>query len=221
MRLMPASSAAWIVAMLSARSAGPYMPDIPMAPRPISETTGPVAPSVRVVIMPSMMAARREAQGAAGLPRELCRHGAPAVAPEHGRAGLRERPGVERAPRVGDTGAASVDEHHASGRAARAASREHDRESPARADREAGERRAVREARADERAAVRQPEDADRDRAPAPAAALEPVDDAAGGEPERDGTRRAGRRAEAPRTAAGRTGEHTGARAHDASRGVG
>ena len=27
-----------MVAMLSARSAGPYMPDMPMAPRPMAET---------------------------------------------------------------------------------------------------------------------------------------------------------------------------------------
>ena len=35
-----------MVAMLSARSAGPYIPDIPMQPRPIAETGGPARPSV-------------------------------------------------------------------------------------------------------------------------------------------------------------------------------
>src|SRR5690242_12468937 len=45
---MPASSAAWTVAMLSARSDGPYMPDMPIAPRPRAETVGPVLPRVRV-----------------------------------------------------------------------------------------------------------------------------------------------------------------------------
>ena len=43
---MPASSAAWIVAMLSARSAGPYMSDMPMQPRPMAETLGPCGPRV-------------------------------------------------------------------------------------------------------------------------------------------------------------------------------
>src|SRR5947209_7978520 len=47
---MPASSAAWIVAMLSARSAGPYMPDMPMQPRPRAETSGPVDPSLRLTM---------------------------------------------------------------------------------------------------------------------------------------------------------------------------
>src|SRR3954468_20943013 len=47
---MPASSAAWIVAMLSARSAGPYMPDMPMQPRPSAETAGPEEPRERVSI---------------------------------------------------------------------------------------------------------------------------------------------------------------------------
>ena len=42
---MPASSAAWMVAMLSARSAGPYTPDIAMHPNPRTETRGPAAPS--------------------------------------------------------------------------------------------------------------------------------------------------------------------------------
>src|SRR4051794_1332847 len=41
---MPASSAAWIVAMLSSRSAAPYEPDIDMAPRLRAETAGPVVP---------------------------------------------------------------------------------------------------------------------------------------------------------------------------------
>ena len=44
---MPASSAAWMVAMLSARSAGPYMPDMPMHPSPRAETSGPLVPSLR------------------------------------------------------------------------------------------------------------------------------------------------------------------------------
>src|SRR4051812_27491646 len=45
---MPASSAAWMVPTDSASSAGPYMPDMPMAPRPRAGTVGPVAPRRRV-----------------------------------------------------------------------------------------------------------------------------------------------------------------------------
>jgi hypothetical protein len=37
-----------IVAMLSASSACPYIPDIPMQPSPTAETCGPPFPSVRV-----------------------------------------------------------------------------------------------------------------------------------------------------------------------------
>src|SRR3954454_19544392 len=53
--LMPASSAAWIVAMLSSRSAAPYEPDIDMAPRLRAETAGPVAPRflVCMVVLPA------------------------------------------------------------------------------------------------------------------------------------------------------------------------
>src|ERR1700739_4307488 len=47
---MPASSAAWTVAIDSARSAVPYMADMPMRPRPMAETRGPVAPSWRVIM---------------------------------------------------------------------------------------------------------------------------------------------------------------------------
>ena len=36
--------AAWIVAMLSFSSAAPYIPDMPMQPRPIAETSGPFFP---------------------------------------------------------------------------------------------------------------------------------------------------------------------------------
>ena len=54
---MPASSAAWIVAMLSARSAGPYMPDMPMQPSPIAETSGPLLPSLRRLITPTLACA--------------------------------------------------------------------------------------------------------------------------------------------------------------------
>jgi hypothetical protein len=46
---MPASSAAWIVAMLSSRSAGPYIPDIPMQPKPTRDTSGPCSPSLVIV----------------------------------------------------------------------------------------------------------------------------------------------------------------------------
>src|SRR5436190_20546486 len=48
MSVIPASRAAWIVAMLSARSAGPYRSDMPMHPSPSSDTSGPVRPSLRV-----------------------------------------------------------------------------------------------------------------------------------------------------------------------------
>ncbi len=34
-----------MVAMLSSRSAAPYMPDMPMHPKPTAETTGPAAPN--------------------------------------------------------------------------------------------------------------------------------------------------------------------------------
>src|SRR5574337_1431306 len=47
---MPASSAAWMVAMLSARSLAPYISDIPMQPRPMAGTLGPLWPSVRNII---------------------------------------------------------------------------------------------------------------------------------------------------------------------------
>jgi hypothetical protein len=39
-----------MVAMLSARSAGPYMPDMPMQPSPSALTSGPSAPSFRLWI---------------------------------------------------------------------------------------------------------------------------------------------------------------------------
>ena len=45
---MPASSAAWIVAMLSRSSAGPYIPDMPMHPSANGNTAGPAAPSFRI-----------------------------------------------------------------------------------------------------------------------------------------------------------------------------
>src|SRR6478736_5702510 len=38
-----------MVAMLSSRSAGPYMPDIPMQPKPTRDTSGPCSPS-RVIV---------------------------------------------------------------------------------------------------------------------------------------------------------------------------
>ena len=44
---MPSSSARWIVAIDSSSSVGPYQADIPMQPRPCSETSSP-CPSVRV-----------------------------------------------------------------------------------------------------------------------------------------------------------------------------
>src|SRR5579875_3388889 len=42
--------AAWIVAMLSSSFAAPYIPDIPMQPSPRGKTSGPVAPSRRVLV---------------------------------------------------------------------------------------------------------------------------------------------------------------------------
>src|SRR4029077_21270539 len=42
---MPASTADCRVARLSLRSAGPYIPDMPMQPRPTVETIGPDLPS--------------------------------------------------------------------------------------------------------------------------------------------------------------------------------
>src|SRR3954469_2518204 len=45
---MPASIAAWMVAMLSPSSVGPYRSDIPMAPSPSADTRGPEAPSALV-----------------------------------------------------------------------------------------------------------------------------------------------------------------------------
>src|SRR5581483_10628908 len=41
---MPSSRARWSVAMLSASSTGPYVPDMPMHPRPIAVTSGPARP---------------------------------------------------------------------------------------------------------------------------------------------------------------------------------
>jgi hypothetical protein len=49
-RVIPESMAARIVAMLSSSSRSPYTPDIPLQPRPIIETVGPVEPSWRVAI---------------------------------------------------------------------------------------------------------------------------------------------------------------------------
>ena len=43
----------WIVAMLSASSAAPYMPDIAMQPSPTAKSRGPSFPSERVRFMPS------------------------------------------------------------------------------------------------------------------------------------------------------------------------
>src|SRR5437588_2974025 len=43
---MPASRAAWIVAMLSVRSARPYVPDLAMQPRPTADTEGPSRPRI-------------------------------------------------------------------------------------------------------------------------------------------------------------------------------
>src|ERR1017187_5193835 len=37
--------------MLSCRSAGPYMPDMPMQPRPRADTVGPLVPSGRCCIL--------------------------------------------------------------------------------------------------------------------------------------------------------------------------
>src|SRR5580658_3099366 len=42
---MPASRAAWMVAMLSDSSLGPYIPDIAMQPSATRETCGPFFPS--------------------------------------------------------------------------------------------------------------------------------------------------------------------------------
>ncbi|GGS91114.1 hypothetical protein GCM10010286_14850 [Streptomyces toxytricini] len=46
-RVTPASSAAWIVATDSPRSASPYSADIPMQPSPSGKTAGPVEPRDR------------------------------------------------------------------------------------------------------------------------------------------------------------------------------
>jgi hypothetical protein len=48
---MPASTAAWMVATDSLSSAGPYRSDMPIRPRPMRDTAGPVLP--RVVILGS------------------------------------------------------------------------------------------------------------------------------------------------------------------------
>src|SRR5580658_2699493 len=47
---MPASSAAWMVAILSGSSLGPYIPDMAMHPRATRETAGPFLPSGMVLI---------------------------------------------------------------------------------------------------------------------------------------------------------------------------
>ncbi|GAA1578566.1 hypothetical protein GCM10009731_35660 [Streptomyces globosus] len=46
-RVTPASSAAWIVASDSPRSASPYSADMPIQPSPRGKTAGPVEPSRR------------------------------------------------------------------------------------------------------------------------------------------------------------------------------
>jgi len=45
--VIPASSAAWMVAMLSRSSAGPYIPDMPIQPSASGKTEGPAEPSRR------------------------------------------------------------------------------------------------------------------------------------------------------------------------------
>ncbi|GAA1851027.1 hypothetical protein GCM10009687_16860 [Asanoa iriomotensis] len=54
----PASRAACTVAMLSPRSEAPYAPDMPIAPKPSAETTGPPVPRVRVCITPTLRQAK-------------------------------------------------------------------------------------------------------------------------------------------------------------------
>src|ERR1700687_4467997 len=58
-----------MVAMLSARSAVPYMPDMPMHPRPMADTIGPVDPSCRLSMTISSLDVRF------GFPRGSCRPG--------------------------------------------------------------------------------------------------------------------------------------------------
>ncbi|MGC3999425.1 MAG: hypothetical protein QM767_19090 [Anaeromyxobacter sp.] len=55
-RFTPASSAAWMVAIDSASSAGPYMPDIPMQPRASGNVRSPEAPSERCGMVVVVMA---------------------------------------------------------------------------------------------------------------------------------------------------------------------
>ena len=45
---MPRSRASWMVAMDSLSSDWPYIPDMPMHPRAMAETVGPLVPSWRV-----------------------------------------------------------------------------------------------------------------------------------------------------------------------------
>src|SRR5579863_8334298 len=52
--------AAWMVAMLSFSSAAPYMPDMPMQPRPMAETSGPFFPNRRICIGIARLVARHE-----------------------------------------------------------------------------------------------------------------------------------------------------------------
>src|SRR3954454_2902926 len=66
---MPASSAAWIVRMLSSSSLCPYAPDMPMQPRPRTLTVGPVLPRVVVaIVMSPTMTHATTAQQAQVLP---------------------------------------------------------------------------------------------------------------------------------------------------------
>ncbi|GAB3210240.1 hypothetical protein GCM10027262_34790 [Nocardia tengchongensis] len=63
MRFAPESRAACTVAIETASSAVPYMPDIPMAPSAIRETAGPVLPSwtvLRFVVMWTTLRLRAE-----------------------------------------------------------------------------------------------------------------------------------------------------------------
>src|SRR5262245_26502001 len=93
--------------MLSLRSAGPYVPDMPMAPRPSADTAGPAAPHWRPCIsFPGaavgcvLSIVRRAAAAAQAAPRDfpdLRRAGeGPAEEPP-----LRQAPGPPCPPAVG------------------------------------------------------------------------------------------------------------------------
>src|SRR6266436_6346291 len=79
---MPASIAAWMVAILSASSAGPYTSDMPIQPSPRAETCGPFLPRVREFMMASFVKVSLANEWNYGKPGYVM---SPAALSKHGR----------------------------------------------------------------------------------------------------------------------------------------